>query len=61
MTILKHSFIVKESKGVQNGQPRCFFILWARLDPYGPFETENYFFTQKHPRQTLLCPYWATD
>ena len=54
----------KHSKVVRNGQPRCFLPLgpfWACLDPVGPFQTKNDFFTQKHLCQTQLCPYKATN
>ena len=36
----------KGSKRVWNGQPRFFYHLgtfWARLDPFGPFQTKNDF------------------
>ena len=36
-----------------------FGPFWACVDSFGPFQTKNDFFAQKHLRKTLFCPYGA--
>ena len=59
----QHSKVVERGpKGSKKANLDVFDHLgpfWARLDPFGPFQTKNDFFAQKHPRQTLFCPYGA--
>ena len=54
----------KWPKTVRNGQPRYFWSFGTLFGPSEPFWTisnKKWFFAQKHLRQTLLCPYGATN